>query len=268
MPGVWDPLSTRLAARAGFDTMFLSGFCVAGTLLGVPDIGILSRDDMVGVARRVCEVSTNIDVVVDADTGYGDESEVATTVHQWEAAGAAGMFLEDQVWPKRCGHMDGKEVVEADEWLAKLRRALSERGSLHVTARTDALGVLGRDEAIRRAKMARDLGVDAVFVEAPRSREDLEAIASAVSDVTLVANMVERGKTPLATSHELAEMGFRLVISPVTGLLASAHAIEAAYGTLAEKGTLRDDLDRVMVFGDFNDIVGTDNVVVERSVRQ
>ncbi len=268
MPGVWDPLSTRLAARAGFDTVFLSGFCVAGTLLGVPDIGILGRDDVVGVARRVCEAVPNIDVVVDADTGYGDESEVATTVHQWEAAGAAGMFLEDQVWPKRCGHMDGKEVVDVGVWLGKLRRALAERESLHITARTDALGVLGRDEAVRRAQMARDLGVDAVFVEAPRSREDLEAIASQVSGVTLVANMVERGKTPLATADELGEMGFRLVISPVTGLLASAQAIEAAYGVLAEKGTLRDDLDKVMVFSDFNDIVGTDNVLVERSKRQ
>ena len=256
MPGVWDPLSALLAERAGFSTVFLSGFAVAGTMLGVPDIGILGQQDVADTARRVCAAVPAVSVVVDADTGYGDNDVVAETTALWEEANAAAMFLEDQVWPKRCGHMDGKEVVEPAEWLHKLQIVLRERDDLFLTARTDARAVNGLHDAIERAKMARDIGVDAVFVEAPQSVEEMQQIADALPDVVLVANMVEKGKTPLLTPSELAELGFRMIVSPLSGLLAVSKALVDAYGVLQEQGSMRDHQDLLTTFNDFTDIVG------------
>ena len=256
MPGVWDPLSALLAEKAGFGTVFLSGFALAGTLLGEPDIGIIGQAEMADAARRVCAAVPALNVVVDADTGYGSTSSVERTVHLWEQAGAAGMFLEDQEWPKKCGHMEGKRVVEREEWLTKLRAALRSRDGLHVTARTDARAVISLDEAITRGKMARDLGVDAVFVEAPQSAAEMEAIAAALPDTVLVANMVEKGKTPLLTPGELSQMGFRMVVSPLSGLLSATKALAEAYSTLLHEGTLRDHLGDLTSFDDFTLIVG------------
>ena len=256
MPGVWDPLSALLAERAGFSTVFLSGFAVAGTMLGVPDIGILGQQDVADTARRVCAAVPAVSVVVDADTGYGDDDVVAQTTALWEEANAAAMFLEDQVWPKRCGHMDGKEVVEPAEWLHKLQIVLRERDDLFLTARTDARAVNGLHDAIERAKMARDIGADAVFVEAPQSVEEMQQIADALPDVVLVANMVEKGKTPLLTPSELAELGFRMIVSPLSGLLAVSKALEDAYGVLQEQGSMRDHQHLLTPFNDFTDIVG------------
>ena len=256
MPGVWDPLSALLAERAGFSTVFLSGFAVAGTMLGVPDIGILGQQDVADTARRVCAAAPAVSVVVDADTGYGDDDVVAQTTALWEEANAAAMFLEDQVWPKRCGHMDGKEVVEPAEWLHKLQIVLRERDDLFLTARTDARAVNGLHDAIERAKMARDIGADAVFVEAPQSVEEMQQIADALPDVVLVANMVEKGKTPLLTPSELAELGFRMIVSPLSGLLAVSKALGDAYGVLQEQGSMRDHQHLLTPFNDFTDIVG------------
>ena len=256
LPGVWDPLSARLAARAGFDTIFLSGYAVAGTLLGLPDIGALTQTEMAEVAARVCPAVPDTMVVVDADTGYGNALNVQRTVDLWQAAGATGLFLEDQVWPKRCGHMAGKQVVERGEWLAKLQAAVDHRTHLFVTARTDARAPLGLDEAIERGRQAADLGVDAVFVEAPESIAELERIAAALPDVTLVANMVETGRTPLLTPGELHDLGFRMILSPLSGLFAAVKALGDAFERLAEVGTLRDDLDRLVDFDAFTDLVG------------
>jgi 2-methylisocitrate lyase-like PEP mutase family enzyme len=256
MPGVWDALSAKLAARAGFSTVFISGFAVSGTALGEPDAGLLTQAEMADVARRVCRAVPETSVVVDADTGYGNVINTARTVELWEAAGAAGMFLEDQVWPKRCGHMDGKQVVERDEWLAKLRAALEVRAHLHITARTDARAVISLDEAIERGRMARDLGVDAVFIEAPLTQAELEQIATQLSDVCLVANMVEFGKTPLLTPEELAALGFRLVVSPVSLLFAAVPAVERSLQVLATQGSQRDRLDELTTFDAFTELVG------------
>jgi len=256
MPGVWDPLSARLAARAGFDVVFLSGYAVSGTLLGRPDVGALTQTEMAEVAGRVCPAVPDTMVVVDADTGYGNALNVVRTVELWEAAGATGLFLEDQVWPKRCGHMAGKQVVERGEWLAKLAAARDHRSHLFVTARTDARAPLGLDEAIERGRMAADLGVDAVFVEAPESVAELERIAAGLPGLTLVANMVETGRTPLLTPSELADLGFRLIVSPLSGLFAAVQALGQAYGRLVEAGTLRDDLDSLVSFDTFTDLVG------------
>lgn len=256
MPGVWDPLSALLAERAGFSTVFLSGFAISGTMLGVPDIGILGQSEVADAARRVCASVPDVSVVVDADTGYGDHKVVAQTTALWEEANAAAMFLEDQVWPKRCGHMDGKEVVEPGEWIDKLQVVLRERDDLFLTARTDARAVNGLHDAIERAKMARDIGVDAVFVEAPQSVEEMQQIANALPDVVLVANMVEKGKTPLLTPSELADLGFRMIVSPLSGLLAATQALGAAYDVLATYGTMRDHQDLLTPFNEFTDLVG------------
>jgi len=256
MPGVWDALSARLAAQAGYSTVFLSGYCVSGTLLGAPDFGLLTQTEMAEVARRVCTANPGLNVVVDADTGYGNPINTIRTVELWEQAGAAGMFLEDQVWPKRCGHMAGKQVIERADWLAKLRAACEHRTALHVTARTDARAAIGLDEAIERAKMARDTGVDALFVEAPESIAELEAVAAALPDVTLVANMVETGRTPLLTPAELAELGFRLIVSPLSLLFSAVRAIQVSLDQLAAEGSLRSHLDRLVDFEGFGQIVG------------
>lgn len=258
MPGVWDALSVRLAAEAGFDTVFLSGYCVSGTQLGLPDFGYLTQPEMAEVARRVCSASTETMVIVDGDTGYGNPLNVIRTVAMWEAAGATGIFLEDQVWPKRCGHMAGKQVVPAEEWLAKLRAAVDHRSHLHVTARTDARAAVGLDEAIDRARAAIDVGVDAVFVEAPESIEELERIAAALPGVVRVANMVETGKTPLLTPAELHDLGFDLVVSPLSGLFSATKALRDTLALLRAKGTLRDDLDRLVEFDAFGAIVELD----------
>jgi 2-methylisocitrate lyase-like PEP mutase family enzyme len=255
MPGVWDALSVRMVAAAGFPVAFVSGYCVAGTLLGEPDVGLLTQTEMAEVARRVCASSPDTLVVVDADTGYGNPVNVVRTVAAWEAAGAAGMFLEDQVWPKKCGHMAGKQVVPREDWLAKLRAACDHRTHLHVTARTDARAVLGLGEALERARMARDLGVDALFIEAPESIAELEAIAAALPDVTLVANMVETGKTPLLTGTELAALGFRLVVSPLSALFSMVSAVQTSLATLRAEGSLRGHLDRLVAFDDFTALV-------------
>ena len=269
MPGVWDSLSAKLAVEADFDTVFVSGYCVSATMLGKPDFGFLTQTEMAEVARRVCAAAPNTSVVVDADTGYGGPLNAIRTVELWEQAGAAGMFLEDQVWPKRCGHMPGKQVVPAEDWLAKLRAAVEHRTHLHITARTDARAMNGLDDAIERAKMARDLGVDAVFIEAPESVAELERIAAELSDVTLVANMVETGKTPLLTPAELAELGFHLIVSPLSGLFTMVHAIRESLELLRTEGSLRSHLDRLVAFDDFGALVGLgDQFALEQRYNQ
>jgi 2-methylisocitrate lyase-like PEP mutase family enzyme len=255
MPGVWDALSARVAAQAGFATVFVSGYATAGTLLGLPDFGYLTASEMAEVARRVCRAAPGLAVVVDGDTGHGNALNTRRTVEQFESAGAAGIFLEDQVWPKRCGHLRGKRVVPTEEWLAKLRSALDSRERLFVVARTDARAAVSLEEACERARMAADLGVDAVFVEAPESVAELEAVAAAVPGVVRVANMIEAGRTPLLTPGELHDLGYDLVVSPLTGLFAATRALVEAYRVLAEEGSLRGHLDLVTGFDEFGAIV-------------
>ncbi len=255
MPGVWDALSARLAAEAGFPVVFVSGYCVAGTLLGLPDMGYLTQTEMADVARRIHAAAPDTALVVDGDTGWGNARNVIRTVELWEAAGAAGIFLEDQVWPKRCGHMADKQVVDRDEWLSRVRAAVAHRTSLFVTARTDARGPLGLTEAIERGRAARDVGADAVFVEAPESIGELEAIAAGIPGCRLVANMVETGKTPLLSPSELHDLGFDLIVSPLTALFAAVRAMQDVLATLAAQGTARDHLDRLVGFDEFTALV-------------
>ena len=258
MPGVWDAMSARMAHQAGHEVAFLSGYSVSATLLGLPDFGYLGQMEMAEVARRVCKAAPELMVIVDADTGYGNSLNTIRTVELWEAAGATGMFLEDQVWPKKCGHMAGKQVVPVEDWLSKLKAAVATRNHLHITARTDARAAVSLDDAIDRARRALDVGVDAVFIEAPESLAELEQIAEALPDCVRVANMIESGKTPLLTPAELHDLGFDLIVAPLGGLYAAVKALRGAYATLAEKGTLRDDLDQVLSFDEFNALVDLD----------
>ena len=258
MPGVWDALSARLAATAGFDTVFISGYATAGTQLGLPDFGYLTQTEISEVARRVCRAIPDTAVVVDGDTGYGNALNTIRTIQLYEDAGAAGIFLEDQVWPKRCGHMAGKRVVPREEWLSKLQAAVDTRRSIFVVARTDARAAVDIDEACERARMAAAIGVDAIFVEAPQSVDELKAVADAVPDMVRVANMIEGGRTPLLTPTELHDLGYDLIVSPLTGLLAAAKALQDAYGTLRAEGTLRDHPELTIAFDDFGPLVELD----------
>jgi 2-methylisocitrate lyase-like PEP mutase family enzyme len=235
----------------------MTGYGTSASVLGLPDYGFVSLAEMVGHARRIA-LAVNLPVVADADTGYGNALVVYRTVREYEAAGVAGIHLEDQVFPKRCGHMEGKRVVAAEEHAEKIRAACAARRdpSFVIIARTDARAPLGLDEAIRRARLYRAAGADALFVEAPASEAELAAVGRALPDVPLLANMCERGKTPLLTPQALAGLGYRLIIWPVTALFAAAHAMLRALATLRRDGTTAAIFDQLMAFDDFNRFIG------------
>jgi methylisocitrate lyase len=256
MPGVYDALSAKIAARAGFEVTFITGYSVSATLLGEPDFGLLTHTEVVSAAQRICSV-IDIPVIVDADTGYGNAINVIRTVQDLFRAGAGGMFLEVQVWPKRCGHMRGKQVIPLEEQLNKLRAAVEAKGQndFFIVARTDSRQALGLDEAIKRGIAFSNTGADAVFVEAPESKEEMREIAKHVKG-HLVANMLERGVTPLMEPTELKDLGFDLVVWPLAPLYSVAKSLTDVYTTLRTEGSTLSILDRLMPFDEFNSIVG------------
>jgi 2,3-dimethylmalate lyase len=258
MPGVYDALTARIAARIGFEVVFISGYSVSAARLGEPDFGLLTGSEMTEAARSVCRVSS-APVIVDADTGYGNPLNVIRTVREFQDAGAAGVFLEDQVWPKKCGHMAGKRVVDVQEHASKIRAACDARGErdLFVVARTDARQPLGLEVAIERCLAYREAGADALFVEAPQSVEELERIAAALPP-PLVANMIERGVTPHLTRSRLRELGFSLVVCPLAALFAAARAVEEVLGELHERETTAAVVDRMLAFDELNALVETE----------
>jgi methylisocitrate lyase len=256
MPGVYDALSAKIAARAGFEVIFITGYSLSATILGEPDFGLLTQTEVIGAAQRICSV-VDTPVIVDADTGYGNAINVMRTVQDLIRAGAGGMFLEDQVWPKRCGHMKGKQVIPLDEQLKKLNAAIEARGKddFFIVARTDSRQALGLEEAIRRGIAFKQAGADAVFIEAPESKEEMKEISRNVTG-PLVANMLERGVTPLMGPKELKELGFQLVVWPLAPLYSAAKSLTEVYTTLRRDGSTIGILDRLMPFDDFNSIVG------------
>lgn len=256
MPGVYDALSAKIAARAGFEVTFITGYSLSATLLGEPDFGLLTQTEVVSAAQRICSV-IDIPVIVDADTGYGNAINVIRTVRDLIRAGAGGMFLEDQIWPKRCGHMRGKQVIPIEEQLNKLRAAVEAKGrdDFFIVARTDARQALGLDEAIKRGIAFKNAGADAIFIEAPESKEEMREIAKHVTG-HLVANMLERGVTPLMGPQELKELGFDLVVWPLAPLYSVAKSLSDVYTTLRKEGSTLSILDRLMTFDEFNGIVG------------
>ena len=258
MPGIYDALSAKIAARAGFEVTFITGYSLSATVLGEPDFGLLTQTEVVNAAQRICSV-IDIPVIVDADTGYGNAINVIRTVQDLIRAGAGGMFLEDQVWPKRCGHMRGKQVISLTEQLNKLRAAVEAKGNedFFIVARTDSRQALGLDEAIKRGIAFKDAGADAVFIEAPESKDEMREIAKQVKG-HLVANMLERGVTPLMGPEELKELGFDLIVWPLAPLYSVAKSLTDVYTTLRKEGSTLSILDRLMPFDEFNSIVGLD----------
>lgn len=257
LPGVYDALSARLTERAGFRAAFVSGYSLSAANLGEPDFGFIGHAEIVDAAHRICG-AVKIPVIVDIDTGYGNAFNVEKVVTDLINVGAAGCFLEDQVWPKRCGHMEGKRVIPLDEYLPKLKAALKARGKrpFFVTARTDARAAVDLDEAIRRGKAFAKAGADAVFVEAPQSDAEMKRIRKEIAGVPLVANMVENGKTPLRKAKDLKKSGFQIVVTPVCGLLAAAKALEGVYGTLAKNGVTTAFAKNMITFQAMNELTG------------
>jgi len=257
-PGVYDTLSARLAERVGFPLAFISGYSVSATTIGEPDLGLLTQTEIVAQARRVCH-SVGIPIIVDADTGYGNPLNVIRTVRELIDAGAAGCFLEDQQWPKKCGHMRGKRVIDREEYLDKIRAAVDTRGEadFFIVARTDALAAAGLDEAIDRVTAARAAGADASFVEAPHSLAELSAIGRR-APAPVVANMIEKGKMPVLPKETLVDLGFHLILHPLAGLFAAAHGLATIYQKIYDDQTTLGAENRLMAFEEFNELIGVE----------
>jgi 2,3-dimethylmalate lyase len=260
-PGCYDALGARLVEEAGFSAAYMTGFGSAASRLGRPDIGLMSMPEMVDNARRIVE-AVDIPVVADADTGYGNSINVIRTVREYEAAGVAAIHLEDQVMPKKCGHMEGKHVVGVDEMAAKVGAAVAARRSpdFLIIARTDARAVEGLDGALARARRYREAGADVLFVEAPQSVSEIEAVAKAFPDVPLLFNYAEGGKTPAVSYDFLRELGFSLVIFPLTLLLSATGAMRAALARVKSDGTPIGLLPSLIGFDEFLSIVGIDEI--------
>lgn len=248
-PGAYDALSARLVAQAGFQAVYMTGFGTSASLLGQPDIGLLSFAEMADQARRLAE-AVDVPLIADADDGYGNPLNVMRTVREYAAAGVAALHIEDQVAPKRCGHMEGKDVIDAAEMVEKVRAAVEARGDgeLLIIARTDARAVVGLDAALERARRYREAGADALFVEAPETEQEIEAVAAAFPDVPLVFNWVDGGKTPQLPLDRIRELGFALVIYPVTTLFATARAVADVLDRIGEHD--------VPSFDAFTDMIG------------
>jgi 2,3-dimethylmalate lyase len=259
MPGVYDALTAKIAEHVGFEAIFQTGYGTSASLLALPDFGFLSITETVDNARRIAR-AVDIPLIVDVDTGYGSPLTVSKLVNDLQKIGASGIFLEDQIWPKRCGHMMGKEVINSQEYVQKLRSAIDAKkkdSDFIIVARTDAMAPLGIEEAIKRGKLYSEMGADIVFVEAPRSVEDMKKIAEQI-DAPLVANMIEEGITPNLTSTELLEMGYKIALFPLSGLFSSAFAIFETFKTLKETGTTKSLKEKMMKFKEFNKLVNLD----------
>jgi len=255
IPGVFDAIGAKIAQMAGFEAMFQTGYGTSATLFGMPDYGFIGSTETVENARRICR-AVNVPVIVDADTGYGNALSVWKLVKELEAAGASGMFLEDQRWPKRCGHMQGKEVVRKEEYAEKLQAALDARKSKDfiIVARTDARAVEGLDKAIERGLYYKDIGADVIFVEAPKTIKEMKKIGKSIK-APLVANMIEGGATPISSASALSKMGFKIVLYPLSVLFANTFASLQILKELKRSGTTTKLNKNLVSFDEFNNIV-------------
>lgn len=260
MPGAHDALTAKIVAAAGFRALTMGGYAASASLLGQPDISLLTMTETVDCYRRVVD-AVDIPVFVDGDTGYGGILNVRRTVKEIERTGAAGMFIEDQVFPKRCGHMEGKQVIETEEMAAKIKAAVDARSDADfiIMARTDALAVHGLRRAIERANRYRAAGADLIFVEAPTSVEQMAAITAGV-DAPLLANNVEGGKSPLLKAEELQRIGYSAVVFPVAATFAVAQAVSRLMRHLKASGTTAGFLENMSTFDDFNRLVGLERL--------
>jgi methylisocitrate lyase len=255
-PGAHNAFTAKIIEQAGFKAVYMTGSGAAMDLLGLPDLGFLTMSEMVAHARNIVQ-ATSLPVIADADTGYGNALNVMRTVREYEGAGVAGLHIEDQVAPKRCGHFSGKEVISREEMIGKIKAALDSRRdqNLVVIARTDARAVLGLQEAIERGVAYAEAGADMIFVDAPESAEELSLIARSIP-APLMANLSEGGKTPLLSAQELQDMGYKLVIYPRSAAGAAAKAIQELMAVLKRDGTTEKYLDRIISFEGRNQITG------------
>ena len=261
-PGAYDALSARLIEQAGFDVVYMTGFGTTASLIGRPDVGLLSGAEMIDNARRIV-AAVDVPVIADADTGYGNAINVLRTVRTYEQAGVAGIHLEDQVNPKKCGHMSGKAVIPASEMVGKIRAAVAARRDpdFVLIARTDAAAVEGLDAAIARARAYAEAGADVLFVEAPTSEDDIARVATELKGVApLVFNWAEGGRTPPIALDRIAELGFSLVLYPIGTLLAATAGIRAVLETIRADGTPAAAMSELPTFEGFTDLIGLDEV--------
>jgi methylisocitrate lyase len=257
MPAAYDAVSSIIIEQVGFKATTISGHATSATMLGKPDLSLLTLTEMVNQTRNICE-AVNIPVLVDGDTGHGSVLNVIRTVKEFEKAGAAGLFIEDQSFPKRCGHLEGKTVIPTDEMVAKIKAAVDAREDpdFVIQARTDALATHGLDEAIDRANIYKEAGADLLFVEAPVTEEEL---------ITTVAIQGEGAKTPMTTAKALEEIGFNVVVYPGSALYAAAWAIESVMKELKNNGTTKGYMDRMYHFNDFNKLMGVERFLEKES---
>ena len=255
IPGVYDALGAKIAQKVGFDAMFQTGYGTSETLFGMPDYGFIGSTETVDNARRICR-AVSVPVIIDADTGYGNALSVWKLVKELESAGAGGIFLEDQKWPKRCGHMQGKEIISQEEYTEKLSAAIDARENKDfiIVARTDARATEGLDDAIQRGKQNKKTGADAIFVEAPRSLDEMKKIGKEIN-APLVANMIEGGATPLSSAEVLNKMGFKIILYPLSVLYANTFATMNILKELKKTGSTSKYEQKLVNFDQFNDLV-------------
>ncbi|MBA2558807.1 MAG: oxaloacetate decarboxylase [Propionibacteriales bacterium] len=261
-PGAYDALSARLVEQAGFDVVYMTGFGTSASLLGRPDVGLLGGAEMVDNVRRIVD-AVERPVIADADTGYGNAINVVRTVRAYEQAGVAGLHIEDQAMPKKCGHMSGKAVISAAELVGKIRAAVDARRDpdMVLIARTDAAAVHGLHEAISRAHAFSEAGADVLFVEAPTSEDDIARVAAELTGVApLVFNWAEGGRTPPISLDRIAELGFSLVIYPIATLLAATAGVRSVLESIKRDGTPLAAMDGLPTFDAFTDLIGLPEV--------
>jgi len=255
LPGVYDALTAKIAEDVGFETAFQTGYGTSASMLGMPDFGFLNAGETLENAKRIIN-SVNIPILVDIDTGYGNPLNVWKIVKDLERIGAKGIFLEDQVWPKRCGHMTGKTVIPKEEYILKLHAAIDARedNEFIIVARTDSLAQFGIEEAIERGKEYKRIGADVIFIEAPKTIDQMELIAKEIK-APLLANMIEEGITPNLTADQLRKMGFKMVVFPLSALYSATFAIKQTLQTLKKTGTTKELKNKMITFQEFNDLV-------------
>ena len=258
IPGVYDAIGAKIAENVGFDAMFQTGYGTSATLFGMPDYGFIGATETVDNARRISN-AISVPLIVDSDTGYGNALSVWKLVKELEAAGAAGIFLEDQKWPKRCGHMQGKDVISQEEYTEKLGAAIDARENKDfiIVARTDSRATEGLDKAIERGLENKKTGADAVFIEAPKSLGEMKRIGKEIK-APLVANMIEGGATPINSAETLSKIGFNIILYPLSVLFANTFATMNILKELKNTGTTSKYKQKVVNFDQFNNLVELD----------
>jgi methylisocitrate lyase len=258
IPGVYDAIGAKIAEKVGFDAMFQTGYGTSATLFGMPDYGFIGATETVDNARRISN-AISVPLIVDSDTGYGNALSVWKLVKELESAGAAGIFLEDQKWPKRCGHMQGKEVIPQEEYTEKLGAAIDARENKDfiIVARTDSRAIEGLEGAIERGIQNKKTGADAVFIEAPRSLDEMKKIGKEIKS-PLVANMIEGGATPMNSAQTLNKIGFNIILYPLSVLFANTFATMNILQELKNTGTTAKYKQKVVNFDQFNNLVELD----------